>query len=129
MPIILIAEDEFAIAELLEMALVDAGYEVVTAANGRQAMDRLRAGLRPDLIITDFMMPEMNGAGLVAALRGDAAYGDIPCVVMSSVPEETVRARIDGFQAFVRKPFELSALLHLVSEIVPPSVQPQSEGD
>jgi two-component system response regulator VicR len=65
MPTILVVEDEFAIAELLEMALVDVGYEVVTAANGRQALERIEEGTRPDLIITDFMMPVLNGAGLM----------------------------------------------------------------
>jgi hypothetical protein len=78
MPTILVVEDEFAIAELLEMALTDAGYEVLTAANGRQALERMAEAPRPDLIITDFMMPVLNAAGLVEALRNDAAYRNIP---------------------------------------------------
>ena len=99
MPTILVVEDEFAIAELLEMALTDAGYEVVTAANGRQALEQMAEGPRPDMIITDFMMPVLNGAGLIEAMRADPVYRDIPYVVMSSVPEANVRERVNGYRA------------------------------
>jgi CheY-like chemotaxis protein len=115
MPTILVVEDEFAIAELLEMALIDAGYEVVTAANGRQALERMAEGRRPDLIITDFMMPVLNAAGLVEALRNDAAYRNIPYIMMSSIPEANVRERVDGYRAFVRKPFQLAMMVQLVA--------------
>jgi CheY-like chemotaxis protein len=115
MPKILVVEDEFAIAEVLEMALTDAGYEVLTAANGRQALERMAEGSRPDLVITDFMMPVLNAAGLVEALRSDPAYRDIPYIVMSSVPEATVQERINGYRAFVRKPFQLAMMVQLVA--------------
>jgi CheY-like chemotaxis protein len=115
MPKILVVEDEFAIAEVLEMALTDAGYEVLTAANGRQALERMAEAPRPDLIITDFMMPVLNAAGLVEALRSDPTYRDIPYIVMSSVPEATVRERINGYRAFVRKPFQLAMMVQLVA--------------
>jgi CheY-like chemotaxis protein len=115
MPTILVVEDEFAIAELLEMALTDAGYEVLTAANGRQALERMAEAPRPDLIITDFMMPVLNAAGLVEALRSDPTYRDIPYIVMSSVSEASVRERINGYRAFVRKPFQLAMMVQLVA--------------
>ena len=115
MPTILVVEDEFAIAELLEMVLTDAGYGVVTAANGRQALERMAEGPHPDLIITDFMMPVLNGAGLIEALRNDAAYRNIPYIVMSSVPEANVRERVNGYRVFVRKPFQLAVMVQLVA--------------
>jgi CheY-like chemotaxis protein len=119
MPTILVVEDEFAIAELLEMALTDAGYDVLTAANGRQALERMAEGPRPDLIITDFMMPVLNAAGLVEALRNHAAYRNIPYIVMSSVPEANVRERVNGYWAFVRKPFQFATMIQLVANILP----------
>jgi CheY-like chemotaxis protein len=115
MPKILVVEDEFAIAEVLEMALTDAGYEVLTAANGRQALERMAEGSRPDLVITDFMMPVLNAAGLVEALRSDPAYRDIPYIVMSSIPEANIREQINGYRAFVRKPFQLAMMIQLVA--------------
>lgn len=116
---VLIVEDEFAIADLLEMALTDEGYHVVKAANGRQGLQRLAETL-PDLVITDFMMPILDGAGLVQAMRQSEGQRAIPIIVMSSVPEVNVHARIDGYAAFVRKPFQIAALLQLIGTILHP---------
>jgi CheY-like chemotaxis protein len=115
---VLIVEDEFAIAELLEMVLTDEGYRVVTAANGRQGLQRLAEGLRPDLIITDYMMPILDGAELLRAMRESKAQYDIPYIVMSSMPEVNVRERMGDCAAFVRKPFSLRAMVQLVETIL-----------
>ena len=66
---VLVVEDEFAIADLLEMVLTDEGYRVLLAANGRQGLERLAEGPRPDLVISDYMMPVLDGAGLIQAMR------------------------------------------------------------
>lgn len=115
---VLIVEDEFAIADLLEMALVDEGYRVLLAANGRQGLERLAEGPRPDLVISDYMMPVLDGPGLIQAMRESEAQRDIPCIVMSSVPEANVRERIRGYAAFVRKPFQLAAMVRLVASVL-----------
>jgi CheY-like chemotaxis protein len=118
MATVLIVEDEFAIVDLLEMALADAGYRVLTAANGHQGLERLVAGPRPDLVIADYMMPVLDGAGLLRAMRETETHRNIPCIIMSAMPEANVRERIDGFAAFVRKPFQLTAVVQLVATIV-----------
>jgi CheY-like chemotaxis protein len=115
---VLVVEDEFAIADLLEMVLADAGHRVLTAANGRQGLERLAEGPRPDLVVTDYMMPVLDGAGLLRAMRESEAQRDIPCIVMSSMPEANVRERTDGYAAFVRKPFDLDAMVRLVATIL-----------
>ena len=115
MATVLIVEDEFAITDLLEMALTDEGYRVLTAANGRQGLARLAEGPRPDLVISDYMMPVLDGAGLIQAMRESEAQRDIPCIVMSSMPEANVRERINGYAAFLYKPFRITALLQLVA--------------
>ena len=114
---VLIVEDEFAIADLLEMALTDEGYRVVKAANGRQGLARL-AEDSPDLVISDFMMPVLDGAGLVQAMRQSEAQREIPVVIMSSMPEANVHARIEGYAAFIRKPFQIVALMQLIAAIL-----------
>ena len=114
----LIVEDEFAIADLLEMALIDEGYPCVTAANGRQGLERLAEGPRPDLVISDFMMPVLDGPGLLRAMRETEAQRDIPCIIMSSVPEASVRAHIDGYAGFIRKPFRLDEVVQLVVSVL-----------
>jgi CheY-like chemotaxis protein len=118
MATVLVVEDEFAIAALLEMVLTDEGHHVLTAANGRQGLERLAEGPRPDLVITDYMMPVLDGAGLLRAMREDEAQRDIPCIVMSSMPEANVRERINGYAAFLRKPFDLDAVVQLVATIL-----------
>ena len=118
MATVLIVEDEFAIADLLEMVLTDEGYRVLTAANGRQGLERLAEGPRPDMVISDYMMPVLDGAGLLRAMRESEAQRDIPCIVMSSMPEANVRERVDHYEAFVRKPFALDAMVQLVAAIL-----------
>jgi CheY-like chemotaxis protein len=116
--IVLIVEDEFAIAELLGMVLTDEGYRVALAANGRQGLERLAEGPLPDLIISDFMMPVLNGAGMLLAMRNNELYRAIPCILMSSIAEEAVRPHIDGYAGFVRKPFRLTAIVKLVETVL-----------
>jgi CheY-like chemotaxis protein len=125
MATVLIVEDEFAIADLLEMVLTDEGYRVLTAANGRQGLERLAEGPLPDLVISDYMMPLLDGVGLLQAMRNVEAQRDIPCIIMSSVPEANVRERVNGYTAFVRKPFQLAAVVQLVATILS-SAQPES---
>jgi CheY-like chemotaxis protein len=117
MATILIVEDEFAIAELVEMILADEGHTVLTAANGRLALERLAKGPNPDLIITDFMMPILDGVGFLKELRNNETHRDIPCIVMSSMPEEAVRQRIGHYAAFIRKPFHLTRVSELVDAL------------
>ncbi len=114
---VLIVEDEFAIADLLEMALTDEGYHVVKAANGRQGLERL-AENSPDLVITDFMMPVLDGVGLIQAIRQSEGQCKLPIIIMSSMPEANVHARINSYAAFVRKPFQIAALVRLVAHVL-----------
>ena len=117
MKTILLVEDEFGIAGVLTVLLEDAGYRVFSAANGRQALNWM-AEITPDLVITDFMMPLMDGAALGQALRGNLAWKDVPIILMSAVPEATVRQRFDGYTFFLRKPFQTEALIDLTAHIV-----------
>jgi CheY-like chemotaxis protein len=114
---VLIVDDEFGIAELLDAVLSDDGHTVVTAANGRQGLARVAAS-RPDLIFLDFMMPVMDGPAMLAALRADPETRGIPVVLMSSMPEDTVRERAAGHAAFLRKPFRLRQVHDLVAALM-----------
>ena len=118
MTTVLIVEDEFAIADLLEMVLTDEGHRVLVAGNGHQGLERLAEGPRPDLVISDYMMPVLDGPGLICAMRDSEAQRDIPFIIMSSMPEANVRERIAGYTAFVRKPFQLAAMVQLVAAIL-----------
>jgi CheY-like chemotaxis protein len=117
MKTILVVDDEFGIGEVLEAILTDEGYRVLTAINGQQALERL-AGNRIDLVISDLMMPVMDGAALLERLRGIDRYRDIPFILMCSLPEEATIGRVSGYAAFLRKPFRVPELVSVISLIL-----------
>jgi CheY-like chemotaxis protein len=83
--VILLVEDEAAIREVSEAVLEAEGYRVVSACNGSDALDVLRAGLRPCMIILDLMMPVMDGWQFRQAQLGDPELLKIPTVVYTAV--------------------------------------------
>jgi CheY-like chemotaxis protein len=118
MTTILVVEDEPLIAMALEAELMDAGYEVVTAANGQQGLERLAEAPRPDLVLTDMMMPVMGGVEMLAAMAADPALHGIPIIVLSSLPEATVRARTNGTAAILRKPYSAEEVLGTIARVL-----------
>jgi CheY-like chemotaxis protein len=110
MTTILVVDDEPLIAMALEAALEDVGYEVVTAANGRQGLERL-AEARADLVLLDMMMPVMSGPAMLAAMVARPELAEIPVIVLSSLPEATIRDRVDGVAAIIRKPYTADQVL------------------
>lgn len=115
---ILVVEDEFGIAEVLESALVDAGHEVFIAINGRQGLERL-AEMSLQLVLLDFMMPVLDGPGMLRVMRANPEYRDIPVIVMSSLPEAAVAEVARGLYAgFLRKPFKLQAAIEMVDRVL-----------
>ena len=117
MATVLVVEDEFGIAELLDALLTEEGYQVVTALNGRDGLDLL-AREQPVLVLSDYMMPVMDGAAMLARIRADPALQGIPVVMMSSMPEAAVAQRCAGYAAFLRKPFKLFELLDVVGRVL-----------
>jgi CheY-like chemotaxis protein len=120
---ILVVDDEWAIAEVLEALLGDEGYRVIIAHNGKQALERL-AEWPPDLIMLDFMMPLMDGKATIEALQADPRTAAIPIILMSSLPVETIAERCAGYVAFLRKPFRVASVLDAVSYALQESQRP-----
>jgi CheY-like chemotaxis protein len=115
---VLIVEDEWAIADWLEVLLSEYAYNVLVAGNGREALDILHRET-PDLVLTDFMMPFVDGAGLIAAMAKEPRTRDIPVVVMTSLEEKVVRDRANGYRAYLHKPFREAELMKVIGEILP----------
>ena len=118
MTTVLVVDDEPLIAMALEAALGDAGYRAVTAANGRQGLERLAEAPRPDLVLLDMMMPVMNGPAMLAAMGADPDLRGIPVVVLSSLPEESVRARAGGGAAILLKPCTAEQVLDAIARVL-----------
>ncbi len=114
MALVLIVDDEFGLANLLGEILADDGHLIRTAYNGKQALEQATTE-RPDLILTDMMMPVMDGAALIKALGANPDLANVPVIVMSSLMEASIAERCTGYVAFVRKPFNIPELSKLVS--------------
>lgn len=120
MPVILIADDDAPIAEVLAAFFEDIGYSAVIATDGRQALDLART-CQPALIITDLMMPRMTGAELLAAIRADAAATGCeppPAILMSAA--DSRYTDIAGADAVLLKPCELNELEALLKKLLGP---------
>ena len=114
---ILIVDDEFGVLEVLEFILSDAGFTVVSAINGQDALARLEE-TAPDLAIVDFMMPILDGSGVIKAIRSDQRLRDIPIILASALPEKTIRERCDGYTTFLRKPYKTEQLMEEISKLL-----------
>ena len=106
---ILVVDDERQITRMLRASLQSSGYDVLTAGNGVEALEKYQSG-RPDLIITDLAMPEMNGLELTQAVR---RLDQTPIIVLSVRNTDTmkVKALDEGADDYLTKPFSMPELL------------------
>jgi CheY-like chemotaxis protein len=118
-PLILVADDEADIVELVAIVLRRADYRVVTASEGRRALDLARERL-PVLCILDGTMPEMAGFEVLDALRADEATADIPVLILTATVDEEREIRRHGVEpdGFMKKPFDADDLLEEVARLV-----------
>ena len=115
---ILVVDDSKSIRLTLEEGLSMEGYLVLTAKNGKMALERIHDN-RPDLILSDVYMPEMDGLELCAILHGDPRYSDIPFVVMSTENDAANMRHMMRFgaAAFIIKPFNIEQLMMTLNKI------------
>lgn len=116
MSTILIVDDSPTMRRSIEMSLTLAGHTVVTAEDGQAALDLLNGGLRPDLLLTDIMMPRLDGLGLIKAARQLLRF--TPIVALTTQGERGLRdrAKAAGATAWMIKPVGGNELLKLIAE-------------
>ena len=110
---ILVVEDDVTTRHALTRILARQGYSVTGAANGREAIDRLRA-VAPDLILLDLMMPVMDGWEFRREQRQDPTLAAIPVVVLSADGSAGQKAEVLEADGYLQKPVELDTLLDTV---------------
>lgn len=115
MKTVLVVDDEYDLLQTICATLELGGYRPVGVGNGRAAMEQL-ALCRPDMVLTDVMMPYMSGYDLVAAIRKLPSGGDLPVVIMSAI--DPAQHPHGSWDAVLRKPFTLAGLLGAVEELV-----------
>lgn len=113
---ILVVDDDDSIRSLLQQELTEAGYLIEQAMNGKQALECIRKN-RPDLIILDVMMPEMNGFDVAAILKNDPQTMDIPIIILSIVQDKARGFRI-GVDRYLTKPIDTNQLFTEVGNLL-----------
>ncbi|MBO1077061.1 response regulator [Roseomonas marmotae] len=117
MTTILVVDDEFLIADVLSFALEDEGFMAVRASNGRKGLDVFQRD-RPALVITDFMMPVMNGLEFAQAIQERTDGDPPPIILMSGAQADIARQNAHLFAAVFDKPFRVSEIVDAVIALV-----------
>src|SRR3954447_13674671 len=116
---ILLADDSITIQKVVELTFSDGDYEVVAVNNGAKAIQKL-SEMRPDIILSDIIMPEKNGYEVCEFVKSHPEYRNIPVVLLTGTfePFDPDRAEKAGCDAVVTKPFESQSLIHKVEELI-----------
>ncbi len=111
---IFVIDDDLGMQLVLEIALKDAGYEMVAASDGLQGIERL-ATLQPDLVISDVMMPQLDGVQVFNLLKQRLQDQGIPIIIMTALSRKPWFADMEAEGAvIIQKPFEVDHLLDMI---------------
>jgi len=124
---ILIADDEFGLADVVAEILTETGYEVAIAINGQLALTSIREK-RPDLVLLDLMMPILDGMDVLRAMRADSDLAAVPVVMMTSLPEALPDDLPAQYQAVLRKPFTEEKLYATLQKVLKQKALPSDSG-
>jgi two-component system alkaline phosphatase synthesis response regulator PhoP len=123
---ILLADDDPDVIEVVSILLEDEGYEIVTAKDGAEALEKIKSQ-DPDLVILDLLMPRVDGFAVFSKLREPeyASWSGLPVIVLTSVREEVSRRRYEleagqrmDYAAYLEKPADPDLLLETVSSLL-----------
>ena len=116
---ILVVDDDPDIVETVEFFLSNSDYQVFVAKNGKEALAQTKTK-RPDLVLLDMMMPEMNGLEACRKLKGNPNTNPIPIIMLTALEkkQDVVDAIDAGANAYIVKPFNLLDLLERIEKII-----------
>ena len=116
---VLVVDDDPVILELLRINFEIEGFEVISAADGQEGLERARAE-QPDVVLSDIMMPRVDGLQLLARLRDDPTTAGLPVVLLSAKAQnnEVQRGLALGADDYVTKPFDPLELIDRVNAVL-----------
>jgi two-component system sensor histidine kinase/response regulator len=118
-PKVLIVDDELFNIDYLQQELEDCNYELITASNGREALDQIKKEL-PDLVLLDLMMPVLDGFAVLRQIKADPDLRDIPVIIVSAAnnSRSVVKGIKLGAEDYITKPIDEKLLLQKVREFL-----------
>jgi len=119
---VLLVEDETSFRDALSLLLAVEGFEVTTASHGVEGLKALEAAL-PDLIVSDYMMPFMNGLEMAKRVRATPRLAGIPILLLSAIDVPARRVDASLYDAFIPKPCEIDALLEAIRQLLAPRAE------
>lgn len=122
---ILVTEDSPTILEIIKNTLEDAGFSVITAIDGMEALDKIRKE-KPDLIILDLMLPKIDGFKICMMVKRDSNFKKIPIIILTaraSDSDKKIGQEVSA-DAYITKPFEPQVLLSKIKEHLKNNLQP-----
>jgi two-component system chemotaxis response regulator CheY len=119
MKTVLVVDDSSVMLASLRQTLEMAGFKVETAVDGQQALNRLKAGLKPDLVLTDINMPVMNGLDLIKSARSVLRFTPILALTTESQASKRDEAKRLGATGWLVKPVGGSDLIRVIKQVLP----------
>lgn len=116
---VLIVDDEPNNVDFIEQALEDTGYQLITATNGQEALDKIHSE-QPDLVLLDLMMPVLDGFSVLAQVKADQTLRDIPIIIISSEQDSksVVKGIKQGAEDYLTKPVNVNLLVNKVKDFL-----------
>ena len=117
--IIMAVDDSASVRQLVSFTLKGAGYEVVEAVDGREALEKLK-GAAVNMVITDLNMPNLDGIGLIRETRANAAHKFTPIIMLTTESQESKKTegKTAGATGWIVKPFKPEQLLAVVKKVL-----------
>ncbi|MCC6141028.1 MAG: response regulator [Nitrospira sp.] len=118
---VLVVDDSSTMRQMVAYTLTSAGFEVVEAGNGKEAVNKLNAGAKPALVVTDLNMPEMDGITLIAEIRKMAAFKFTPILMLTteSTDDKKKAGQAAGATGWIVKPFNPEQMLKVIQKVLP----------
>jgi len=118
---VLVVDDSVSMRQMVTFTLKGAGYEVVEAEDGKDAVAKLNGGAKPHLVITDLNMPNMDGISLIKEIRGMAAHKFTPVLMLTteSADGKKKEGQSAGATGWIVKPFNPDQMLATIKKVLP----------
>ena len=118
---VLVVDDSVSMRQMVSFTLSGAGFEVVEAGDGKEAVDKLNGGAKPNLVITDLNMPNMDGISLIKEIRGMAAHKFTPVLMLTteSADDKKKEGQSAGATGWIVKPFNPEQMLATINKVMP----------